>query len=658
MYNRWPSSRWGLLALLSTLTTLTAIPPALAVGTRDAAALAAMKAFAGSETGVVVWQSRRSGPMRIFGCDLDGANLRQISPDVSGKDHLAPLLSPDGSKVLYYQTATLGDSSYYNDHVGEMMIVNASATKGSATQLVNETRTYFECRFARWIDSNTIAYIGKDHHGYTYSISGKSSTKLFSYPRATFGAIPNKQKTYAIDGFNRIFSLSSGSATQKDEFDGCEGNMTNDGLYAYRVKGGSHDFTRIKLGTWTVETFFSNHDAALPSAQNYIYFPQLSACQRYLALGVSPNQHDHFNSDYDIFVVPIDPKTYKKTGKAVKYSFNSKLDAYPDIYVGPSKPALSSIVVTAPTTIVPPKGTLKLKATLKDQTGQPFSAAVSWSVSGGGSLSPSSSGTAVTESSSTFTSDGTAGSHVVSASAGGVKGTLTITVFDPTSPLKINCGANDKDVSGWTRDDAFVTGGQDWTNSSTVDTTGVSDAAPAGVYSSVRHTSPHSYSFSLPNGDYQLKLHFADAYNNGRKMNYEVEGKQVLTDLDPAAKAGGVNKAWVETINVTVSDGDGMQIKASAGGGGDVFECGLEVELVKIGPQPDASTTTPDGGVVPTKDAGPATPDAPGTDPGPGVKPGLTGGCAVEGGNTSAPLPLPLLGLALLALLLVYRRRT
>ncbi len=650
-----PSPCWGLLALLFIVTTLTAIRPALAVGTRDAAALAAMKAFAGSETGVLVWQSRRSGPMRIFGCGLDGANLRQISPDVSGKDHMAPLLSPDGSKVLYYQTATLSDSSYYKDHIGEMMIINASATKGSATQLIKEVRTYFECRFARWIDSNTIAYIGKDHHGYTYSISTKASTKLFSYPLSTFGAIPNKQKTYAIDGFNRIFSIKAGSGTQQQDFDGCEGNMTNDGLYAYRVKGGSHDFTRIKLGTWTVETFFSNHDAALPSAQNYIYFPQLSACQRYLALGASPNQHDHFNSDYDIFVVPIDPKTYKKTGKAVKYSFNSKLDAYPDIYVGPSKPALSSVVVTAPTTIVPPKGTLKLKATLKDNSGQPFSAAVTWTVSSGGSLSPTSSGTAVTESSSTFTSNGAAGSHVVTASAGGVKGTLTITVFDPTSPLKINCGANDHDVSGWTRDDAFVTGGQDWTNSSTVDTIGVSSAAPAGVYRSVRHTSPHSYSFPLPNGDYRLKLHFADAYNNGRKMNYEVEGKQVLTDLDPAAKAGGINKALVETINVTVSDGDGMRIKASAAGSDDVFECGIEVELVKIGPQPDAAAPTPDSGVGPTADAGGATPDAPSTPPGPGVKPGLTGGCAVVSDAPPAPPALALLGLALL---LFARRRT
>jgi hypothetical protein len=52
-----------------------------------------------------------------------------------------------------------------------------------------------------------------------------------------------------------------------------------------------------------------------------------------LVLGASPDQHDHFASDYDIFVVPIDPTSFKPTGSAVKYSFSDKLDSYPDVWV-------------------------------------------------------------------------------------------------------------------------------------------------------------------------------------------------------------------------------------------------------------------------------------------------------------------------------------
>jgi hypothetical protein len=316
---------------------------ASALGTRDAAALSAMKAFAAGKSGVVVWQTRRDGPLRIYACDLDGSNLRQVSAEVSGYDQIAPMISPDGKWIVYYQTKTLSDSTYYNDHVGAMVLIKSSDTKGAtAKTLVAEVRTFFECRFARWIDNDTVAYVGKDHDGYTYSISQSKSTKVFDYPLAEFGAIPNKSLAHAIDGFNRVFQISGGKASQKKDFDGCEGNMSADNKWAYRVKGSSHDFTRMNLSSWSEEAFFINHDSALPSSQSYIYFPQISPCQKYLALGASPDQHDHFNSDYDIFIVPIDPVSFKKTGKAVKYSFSAKLDSYPDIWVGGVTPACTS----------------------------------------------------------------------------------------------------------------------------------------------------------------------------------------------------------------------------------------------------------------------------------------------------------------------------
>ena len=154
-------------------------------------------------------------------------------------------------------------------------------------------------------------------------------------------------------------------------------------------------------------------------------------------------------------------------------------------------------------------------------------------------------------------------------------------------PAKINCGSNSHDVAGWIRDDAFVTGGEDWDNPDVVDTAGVTGAAPAEVYRSVRHKSPHSYGFPVPNGTYRLTFHFADAYQS-RAMNYEVEGKIVLKDFDIVSKAGGVNKAYTETFEIVVSDGDGMQITAT--GTGDVFEAGLEIAAVE--------PPTPDGGIV------------------------------------------------------------
>jgi len=610
--------------------------PAAALGTRDAAALAAMKALAGSDSGLVVWHSRRTGPMRIFTCGLDGANLRQLTPDVTGKDHIAPMISPSGKKVIYYETATLTESTYYDDHVGQMMIVDAQDTKGTtAKMLLSEVRTFFECRFARWIDDDTIAYIGKDHHGYTYSISKNTSTKLFDYPLADFGAIPNRQLTWAIDGNNRVFELNAGTATQKQDFNGCEGNMSHDGLYAYRVEGSSHDFTRMKLGSWTEDAFFANHSTALPSTQNYIYFPQISPDQHYLVFSASPNQHNHFTSDYDIYVVPMDPVTFKNTASAVQFSFDGALDAYPDIWIAPQTPTLTTLTVTVTNSVLMPKDTVQLTAVLKDQLGSPIKGVVSWSVSGGGTLTPSSSGAAVTQCTTLFTSDGTAGSFTVSATADQVSGSATLQVVDLTFPLRINCGDNDHDVTGWTRDDAFVSGGADYVNANTTDTTGVQNVAPVEVYKSMRHQTPHSYLLPVPDGKYTLRLHFSDPYGE-RSMNYTVEGVQVLKDFDVVTLAGGVDRAWVEELAVTVSDGNGLTIEAS--GVDDVFEAGLELLVVSIDkpPLPEAGPTPADGGIA---DAGVDDSAA-----GHGQS-GLGGGCAAALGTPVWP------GLALLLLL-------
>lgn len=89
-------------------------------------------------------------------------------------------------------------------------------------------------------------------------------------------------------------------------------------------------------------------------------------------------------------------------------------------------------------------------------------------------------------------------------------------------------------------------------------------------------------------------------------MNYTVEGQQVISGLDVVTQAGGVNKAYLQELEVTVADGDGLRIDAE--GDGDVFEAGLELEVISITepPIPDAGSTKPagDGGVSSSFDGG------------------------------------------------------
>lgn len=162
------------------------------------------------------------------------------------------------------------------------------------------------------------------------------------------------------------------------------------------------------------------------------------------------------------------------------------------------RPELTSIEVSGSNAYVMKDGLASFTALLKDQQGAPFAAEVAWSVSGGGTMTPAQSGGAVDQSVSTFQSDGTAGSFTITAGSGGVSGSAEIVVVDLTFPLQINCGSNDHDVDGWTRDDLFVEGGGDWVNDSEVDTAGVPGAAPAEVYRSVRHQTPTATSSPCP----------------------------------------------------------------------------------------------------------------------------------------------------------------
>ena len=67
-----------------------------------------------------------------------------------------------------------------------------------------------------------------------------------------------------------------------------------------------------------------------------------------------------------------------------------------------------------------------------------------------------------------------------------------------------------------------------------------------------------SYHITLANGEYLLRLHWAETYGlgpGGRTFDLVVEGKTALKDFDAAREATGVKKAAVKEIEVTVTDG-------------------------------------------------------------------------------------------------------
>ncbi len=130
---------------------------------------------------------------------------------------------------------------------------------------------------------------------------------------------------------------------------------------------------------------------------------------------------------------------------------------------------------------------------------------------------------------------------------------------DQPFPVKqINCGG--PAVGDW-QADAYFNSGLVWSTSATIVNTG---SAPSAIYQTERYAKNLLYNLSdLPNGNYQVRLHFAETYYgvaNARLFNVFIEGQQKLASFDVFSAAGGKNRAAIRTFDVFVTDGNGLQV--------------------------------------------------------------------------------------------------
>ena len=118
-----------------------------------------------------------------------------------------------------------------------------------------------------------------------------------------------------------------------------------------------------------------------------------------------------------------------------------------------------------------------------------------------------------------------------------------------TLPIRIVCGS-DAAAGDFLPDPDMVAGDMNQANTH-VDTS-AANAAPEAVYKSEHYGKDFTYSFPVPAGSYKVRLHFAEIFDNGTGMRVEnifVNRRQVLTNFDIFASAGGMNKAVVEEFS-------------------------------------------------------------------------------------------------------------
>jgi hypothetical protein len=125
-------------------------------------------------------------------------------------------------------------------------------------------------------------------------------------------------------------------------------------------------------------------------------------------------------------------------------------------------------------------------------------------------------------------------------------------------PVRIKAGSSrpltDSEGNLWLADQGFTDG--ETTERS--DHLAIANTEDPALYQNERYGMT-SFAYPVPNGKYVVKLHFAETYDaikgpGGRVFTFIVEGHE-FKDFDVWARAGGAQRACVETVTVEVTDG-------------------------------------------------------------------------------------------------------
>jgi len=150
---------------------------------------------------------------------------------------------------------------------------------------------------------------------------------------------------------------------------------------------------------------------------------------------------------------------------------------------------------------------------------------------------------------------------------------LTPTVT-PWQSVLINCGGQDyQDVKGRQFvDDAFYSGGV-----STDSADPIFGTPDDTLYQSERYGSSFTYDIPVPEGNYEIILHFCEldnSTNTTRVFDISVEETLVFTDVDPSSLVGVRYAMTLETVSVVTDGSLSIAFLAQSGNAQISGKCG------------------------------------------------------------------------------------
>lgn len=284
--------------------------------------------------GFVVWESNRDGHWRIWTRQLAGGPARRLSPAAPGRDHCCPHISPDGRQVAYLSGEGGGDEYPPGGMVGALHLI---APDGSADRVVAPVaRSYFENRAVVWRSEDELVHIDGERATVALELSSGRHRRLAD-PPSELAWLIDATLSWATTGRPEFAPYDAGrrAVVPRRRLGGCQPYFSRDGRWGFWTAGAGGPIDRIELAGGRVGRILEKNDPRVPDGFGYAYFPMLSADGRLFAWAASRGGHDHFSTDYEVFVAESDPDTLELLGPALRITRDPGTDRFPDLWQPP-----------------------------------------------------------------------------------------------------------------------------------------------------------------------------------------------------------------------------------------------------------------------------------------------------------------------------------
>jgi len=201
--------------------------------------------------------------------------------------------------------------------------------------LVPDGQPYGQSRAALWVSPRALIYIAGDKTTRQLDILTGEEEILIPEPNSRFGMLLNATRTHATNGMPTfsIYHPADRTVSRRTRLPGCQPYRPPDGRLGHGMAEVGGPVRKYDLADYTTTVVIDRDSKWLPKGQGFLYYPMVSADQRLLAFSASKNEHGHFDSDFEVFVAPLDPERLEVVGTAVRYSFSHGQDRFPDVWI-------------------------------------------------------------------------------------------------------------------------------------------------------------------------------------------------------------------------------------------------------------------------------------------------------------------------------------